>query len=76
MKAKQTQVQKRTFSAAQLPILLLQESFKRDLSLFSRYLQEKEGFFGKPIFEKDWTFTVVTSEDGNRELVVNVPPKK
>lgn len=76
MKVKQSQVQKRTFSAAQLPILLLQESFKRDLSLFARYLQEKEGFLGKPIFKEDWTFTVVTSEDGSSELVVNVPSKK
>jgi hypothetical protein len=76
MKSKQTKPTKRTFSTNQLSILLLQESFKRDLSLFRQLVTETSGFFGLPFVQKDWTFTVTTLESGERELIVNVPQKK
>jgi hypothetical protein len=76
MKSKQTQPTKRTFSTNQLSILLLQEAFKRDLPLFRQLVTETSGFFGQPFVEKNWTFTVLISENGERELVVNVPQKK
>lgn len=76
MKNKQTKPMKRTFSANQLSILLLQEAFKRDLPLFRQLVTETSGFFGQPFVQKDWTFTVSTLETGERELIVNVPQKK
>lgn len=78
MKSKQTKPapMKRTFSVDQLPILIVQEAFKRDLPLFRQLITETSGFFGQPFVRKDWTFTVIVSETGERELVINVPPQK
>jgi hypothetical protein len=71
-----TVLTKRTYSHSQLPLLLVQESFKRDLPLFKTLMSDTGGFFGLPYINKDWTFTILYQEDGSRELVINVPQKK
>lgn len=75
MKPKE-QKSKRTYSKDELNILLLTEAFERDLSLFSTLIQKKDGFFDQPMIPKDWTFTVVKDQSGNRELFINQPAKK
>lgn len=72
-KQTKTSIMKRTFSVNQLPILIVQEAFKRDLPLFRQLITDVGGFFGQPFIKKDWTFTVIVSEDGERELLINVP---
>lgn len=72
-KQTKTSIVKRTFSVNQLPILIVQEAFKRDLPLFRQLITDDGGFFGQPFIKKDWTFTVIVSEDGERELLINVP---
>lgn len=72
-KQTKTSSTKRTFSVNQLPILIVQEAFKRDLTLFKQLITDDGGFLGRPYIQKDWTFTVLISEDGNRELLINVP---
>lgn len=67
---------KRTYAKSELWILVLQEAFKRDLTLFHQLVNPKEGFFydnSKAL--NDWTFTVV-QEDGVSTLIVNKPTKK
>lgn len=67
---------KRTYSHDDLRILLLKESFNRDLNLFKGLITATKGFFDKPWIDPTWTFTVVESMEGSKELIVNVPPKK
>lgn len=57
-----------TYSYEQRRVLLLKESFARDLNLFNKLLDD--GYT-----PKDWSFTVI-GDGSSRELVVNVPPKK
>lgn len=63
----QTAKMKTTFVYEQRQILLLLEAYRRDLTMFSKLLEQTP---------KDWTLTVITDESGQRSLVVNVPPKK
>lgn len=58
--------QKVTYNYEQRTILILKESYQRDLAMFSKLLSE---------VPKDWTFTVI-GKGRDRELIVNVPPKK
>jgi len=55
-----------TYSYDQRSILLLKESYERDLVMFTKLLDN---------VPRDWTLTVI--QGGSRkELVVNVPAKK
>lgn len=72
MKSKE-QKSKRTYARNELNVLLLKESFERDLPLFSNLIERKEGFFGEPMVQKNWTFTVVKDHETNeRELFINI----
>jgi hypothetical protein len=55
-----------TYSYEQRQVLLLKEAFQRDLSMFSKMLQD---------VPREWTYTVI-QEGTNKELVVNIPVKK
>lgn len=55
-----------TYSYDQRSVLLLKESFERDLVIFSKLLENAP---------RDWTYTVI-QEGSHKELVVNVPAKK
>lgn len=55
-----------TYSYEQRHVLLLKESFLRDLTYFSKLLENTP---------KDWSLTVIQDGD-SKELVVNVPAKK
>jgi len=67
---------KQTYARDELNILLLKESFARDLNLFAKIIAQKEGFFEKPMIQPNWTFTVVKDQDGRSELFINTPPSK
>lgn len=58
--------QKVTYNYEQRSILMLKEAYQRDLVLFNKMLAE---------IPKDWTLTVM-GKGRDRELIVNVPPKK
>lgn len=58
--------QKVTYNYEQRSILMLKEAYQRDLALFGKLLAE---------LPKDWTVTVI-GKGRDRELIVNVPPKK
>jgi hypothetical protein len=55
-----------TYSYEQRHVLLLKESFSRDLDLFRKLLENTP---------RDWSLTVIKSGD-SKELVVNIPTKK
>lgn len=55
-----------TYSYDQRFVLLLKESYERDLVMFTKLLDN---------VPRDWTFTVI-QEGSRKELVVNVPAKK
>lgn len=64
---------KATYRTDQLMILLLKETFERDLSLFHKLVTDTS-FFGSAI-PRTWTFTVVQT-GGRKELFVNIPQQK
>jgi hypothetical protein len=64
--ANQATKTKATYNKDQHLVLLLKESFQRDLTMFSKLLE------GIP---RDWTLTVI-QEGSQKELVVNIPAKK
>jgi hypothetical protein len=72
VKPKKTKT-KVTYTQDNIGILLLKEAYERDLGLFRDLLSKQPGFFDKPLIPRGTTFTVVTQEDGIKELFVNVP---
>lgn len=55
-----------TYTYEQRQILLLKEAFQRDLTMFSKMLND---------VPREWTLTVL-QEGNRRDLIVNVPAKK
>jgi hypothetical protein len=64
MKSKRSKV---TYTDKDLLILLLKETFERDLEAFIKLL---------PKVPNDWTLTVIQEEKGQKELIVNRPSTK
>jgi hypothetical protein len=71
-----------TYSSHFVIVMILKEAFKRDLRLFTDLLADQ--YYGKqaggstrfPEPGPDWTYTVITDERGNSELMINVPSPK
>jgi hypothetical protein len=56
---------KATYTSQQFQVLLIKEAFVRDLNLFKTLLDK---------VPQSWTLTVI-EQNGQKELVVNIPPK-